>query len=129
MENLPHSQKIVKGNRILISLVEFEGGDLNNSTKNNTVPKTIEKYAIDYVDTKNQKSLDKVIRWLTKYTDIDESEIDDIFIAEKPKGNKQADGTEYCLQWSIGYDGDSFQGYYYHKMRESDKWLGYSYEV
>lgn len=94
-----------------------------------TVPKAIEKYAIDYVNTKNQKSFDKVIRWLTKYTDIDESEIEDIIIADKPSGNKQNDGTEYCLQWSIGYEGDSFQGYYYHKMRESDKWLRYSYEV
>lgn len=94
-----------------------------------TVPKTIERYAVDYVNTKNQKSLNKVIRWLTKYTDIDESEIGDIFIANNPSGNRQNDGTEYCLQWSIGYEGDSFQGYYYHKMRESDKWLGYSYEA
>lgn len=94
-----------------------------------TVPKTIENHAINYINTKNQKSFDKVIRWLTKYNDIDELEIEDIFITEKPKGNKQSDGTEYCLQWPIDCEGDSFKGYYYHKMRESDKWLGYSYEV
>lgn len=96
-----------------------------------TVPKTIEQYAIDYVNTKNMKSLGKVIKWLTKYTDIDESEIVDIFVVDKPRGKKQLgeNDTEYCLQWSVGYEGDSFQGYYYHKMRESDKWLGYSYEM
>ena len=94
-----------------------------------TVPKTIEKYARDYVSTKSEKSFWKVIYWLTKYTDIDESEIEDIFITNKPRGRSQTNGDEYCLQWSVGYDGDSFQGYYYHKMRESDDWLGYSYQV
>lgn len=94
-----------------------------------TVPKTVEKYAIDYVNTKNEKSLAKVINWLTKYIDADESEICDIFIADKPRGKPQCDGTEYCLQWSVGYDGDSFQGYYYHKMRELDKWLGYPFDI
>ncbi len=98
-----------------------------------TVPKTVEKYARDYVSTKNKKSFDKVIKWLTKYSDINEEEIEDIFIVNKPSGERQNisahDGSEYCLQWSIGYDGDSFQGYYYHKMRESEDWLGYSYQV
>ena len=94
-----------------------------------TVPKTIEKYARDYVKTKSEKSLSKVINWLTKYTDINEEEIEDIFIVDKPEGKQQCDGSEYCLQWSVGYDGDSFQGYYYHKMRESNDWLGYSYQV
>lgn len=93
------------------------------------MPKTIEKYARDYVKIKSKKSLYKVINWLTKYTDIDEEEIEDIFIVDKPKGEQQCDGSEYCLQWSVGYDDDSFQGYYYHKMRESNDWLGYSYQV
>lgn len=66
---------------------------------------------------------------MTKYTDAEESEIGDIFITDKPGGRPQCDGTEYCLQWSVGYDGDSFQGYYYHKMRESDKWLGYPFDI
>ena len=88
-----------------------------------TVPKTIEKYARDYMNTTNKESFEKVIKWLTKYTDICEEEIEDIFIVNKPCGNRQDistnDGSEYCLQWSVGCDGDSFQGYYYHKMRES----------
>lgn len=66
---------------------------------------------------------------MTKYTDAEESEIGDIFVTDKPRGKPQCDGTEYCLQWSVGYDGDSFQGYYYHKMRESDKWLGYLFDI
>ncbi len=98
-----------------------------------TVPKTVEKYARDYVETKNKQSLNKVIKWLVKYTDIFEEEIEDIFIVKQPSGKRQNistnDGSEYCLQWSVGYDGDSFQGYYYHKMRESEDWLGYSYQV
>ncbi len=98
-----------------------------------TVPKTVEKYAKNYIETKNRKSFKKVIKWLTKYTDIDEEEIEDIFIVKQPSGKRQNisanDGSEYCLQWSIGYDGDSFQGYYYHKMRDSEDWLGYSYQV
>lgn len=49
------------------------------------------------------------------------------YVASGDKEENQ--NMSYCLQWSIGYEGDSFQGYYYHKMRESDKWLGYSYEV
>lgn len=52
------------------------------------VPKTIEKYARDYVKTKSEKSLSKVVNWLTRYTDINEEEIEDIFIVDKPKGKQ-----------------------------------------
>lgn len=34
---------------------------------------------------------------------------------------------EYCEQWSVGFEGDSFEGYYYHKMRENDNYVKYTY--
>lgn len=36
-----------------------------------TVPKTIEKHAREYVETKSQKAYQKVVDWLNNYTDAD----------------------------------------------------------
>ena len=92
-----------------------------------TVPKTIEKYAREYVETKSQKAYQKVVDWLNKYTDADGVDIGEISIVSKPTGDKQFEDGEYCVQWSVGYEGDSFEGYYYHKMRENDNYLKYTY--
>lgn len=92
-----------------------------------TVPKTIEKYAREYAKTKSQKAYQKVVDWLNKYTDADGVDIGEISIVSKPTGDKQFEAGEYCEQWSVGYEGDSFEGYYYHKMRENDNYLKYTY--
>lgn len=92
-----------------------------------TVPKTIEKYAREYAKTKSQKDYQKVVDWLNKYTDADGVDIGEISIVSKPTGDKQFEAGEYCEQWSVGYEGDSFEGYYYHKMRENDNYLKYTY--
>lgn len=92
-----------------------------------TVPKTIEKYAREYAKTKSQKAYQKVVDWLNKYTDADGVDIGEISIVSKPTGDKQFEAGEYCDQWSVGYEGDSFEGYYYHKMRENDNYLKYTY--
>lgn len=93
-----------------------------------TVPKTIEKYARDYVETKSKTSYEKVINWLQKYTAADDIYIGEIYVVSSPSGDKQFKDGEYCKQWSVGYEGDSFQGYYYHKMRESEDFLKYAYD-
>lgn len=92
-----------------------------------TVPKTIEKYAREYVETKSQKAYQKVVDWLNKYTDADGVDIGEISIVSKPTGDKQFENGEYCEQRSVGCEGDSFEGYYYHKMRENDNYLKYTY--
>ena len=92
-----------------------------------TVPKTIEKYAREYTKTKSQKAYQKVVDWLNKYTYSDDVDIGEISIVSKPTGDKQFEYGEYCEQWSVGYEGDSFEGYYYHKMRENDNYLKYEY--
>lgn len=92
-----------------------------------TVPKTIEKYAREYAKTKSQKAYQKVVDWLNKYTDANDVDIGEISIVSKPIGDKQFKDDEYCEQWSVGYEGDSFEGYYYHKMRENDNYLKYTY--
>ena len=92
-----------------------------------TVPRTIEKYAREYEKTKSQKDYQKVVDWLNKYTDADGVDIGEISIVSKPTGDKQFEDGEYCEQWSVGFEGDSFEGYYYHKMRENDNYLKYTY--
>lgn len=47
------------------------------------------------------------------------------FIADKPTGDDKGD-DEYCDQHMLGEDW--YSGNYYHKIEDSDKWVGYSYE-
>jgi len=48
------------------------------------------------------------------------------FIADKPTGHRQYD-DEYCEQHCI-YE-DWYQGYYYHQIEGSKKYVGYSFDV
>lgn len=92
------------------------------------VPKTIEQATRRYVNSHSEKDRNKILKWLTKNGKLEEGDIGEISIVDKPTGDKQLEDGEYCRQWSIGYDGDSFQGYYYHQFKESPQYLKYEYE-
>ena len=93
------------------------------------IPKEIAKKVSEYqITQKKAESLYKeVVEYLKENTDADAVDIEDIFISDKPTGKKQSEDGEYCEQHEVGYSGDSFYGKYYHKIDESDKYLGYHY--
>lgn len=91
------------------------------------VPKTIEEATKRYVESHSETDRNKILKWLTQHGELEEGDIGEIWIVNKPTGKLQ-EKDEYCQQWSVGYDGDSFQGYYYHKFKESDQYLKYEYE-
>jgi hypothetical protein len=92
------------------------------------VPKTIEQATRRYVVNHSEKDRSKILKWLTKHGELEEGDIGAISIVDTPKGDKQLEDGEYCCQWSVGYEGDSFQGYYYHQFKESSQYLKYEYE-
>lgn len=48
------------------------------------------------------------------------------FITKKPEGHLQ-NGDEYCNQVVLGEDW--YRGEYYHQIEDSDKYVGYSFEI
>ena len=92
------------------------------------IPKTIEQATRRYVVSRSEEDRNKILKWLIKHSELEGCDIGEISIVDTPKGNKQLEDGEYCCQWSVGYEGDSFQGYYYHQFKENSQYLKYSYE-
>lgn len=92
------------------------------------IPKEIADKAKYYVehDKIAKENYDEVYKWLKDNTDIDYVEVQDIFITDKPQGDKQ-DEDEYCQQWTR-YCEDDYCGNYYYGIEDSDEYFGYSYE-
>lgn len=93
------------------------------------IPKEIAQMVCEYQETqkKETESYATVSNWLTENTETNGVYIDQIFIAKKPQGEAQGD-DEYCIQSPLGLCEDSYTGKYYHKIEDSNLWLGYSYE-
>ena len=91
------------------------------------VPKSIEKVTRRYVESNSDTDRAKILKWITKHDDLEEYDIGEISIVNHPTGKLQ-EYDEYCNQWPVGYDGDSFQGYYYHQFKDSSQFLKYEYE-
>lgn len=94
------------------------------------IPKEIADKAAEYqtAQRKADNMWREVMEWLNENTDTEGVFVSDIYIADKPTGEKQSEDGEYCNQCQYGEGGDSFHGEYYHAIEGSDKYLGYHYE-
>lgn len=93
------------------------------------IPKEIADLAKAYekaMETAN-KAYETVVKWLNENTEADAVYITGLFVTDRPRGRLQREG-EYCDQHAVGFDGDSFEGSYYHPIEGSALYLGYSYE-
>lgn len=97
------------------------------------VPKEVATFVEEYEKINNQiKELHKELEACKKvFIDWEKENseagvwIDDLFIVDKPTGEKQSDG-EYCNQTCHGEDW--FTGTYYYPIEGSDKYVAYTYE-
>ena len=103
----------------------FEIKEKPNMKVNKTIENATRRYILDH----NEKDRTKIINWIVRHSELEEYDIGQISIVDTPKGDKQIEDGEYCCQWSVGYEGDSFQGYYYHQFKESEQYLKYEYEI
>lgn len=65
---------------------------------------------------------DKFIEWIGE----NGVYVGDLFIADKPEGDKQPSDGEYCDQYCHGEDW--YSGTYYHQIEDNDKYVAYKYE-
>ena len=93
------------------------------------MPKEIAYKVTEYqiAQRKAEQLWKEVTKWLNENTDADSVIIDEIYITDKPTGEKQTEDGEYCDQYEYGDSGDSFYGEYYHEIEDSDKYFGYHY--
>lgn len=93
------------------------------------IPKEIADKVQEYqiLNGKAQCLWNEVMEWLNENTNSDGVDIEDIFITDKPTGEKQNADGEYCEQHTLGIIEDSFYGKYYHQIEGSDKYVGYDF--
>ena len=73
-----------------------------------------------------EKEMDACKDKFTKWTGDNGVYVGDLFIADKPEGDKQSDDGEYCDQYCHGEDW--YTGTYYYQIEGSDKYVAYNYE-
>ena len=75
-----------------------------------------------------KKQTDKLYEELEEYfeSELDAEGFGEPFITDKPKGVLQ-NGDEYCDQMIMGEDW--FQGEYYYPVEDSNKYVGYSFNI
>ncbi len=78
---------------------------------------------------KKKEEVDKLYEEIAEYfnEELGADGFDTPFIADKPIGDLQACGDEYCDQRNP-YE-DCYEGEYYHQIEGSDKYVGYSYSM
>lgn len=97
------------------------------------VPKEVAIFVEEYEKINNQikELMNKLEDCKKVFTDWEEANCDagvwigDLFIVDKPTGEKQDDG-EYCNQTCHGEDW--FTGTYYYQIEDSEKYVAYTYE-